>query len=229
MNLAGAMELRIVKPSFKYTAGQWLFIQVPEISRWQWHPVGSRSFSLSNCSDSHIVRQFTITSAPEDPYVSVHIRQVGDFTRALGERLGAGPSVVAAMTPAAMKGAEVDDKDRLGTRGDFIELDANAATKALPQVRIDGPYGAPAEDVFSVEVAVLVGAGIGEPESCSSFIKRSCKPFLLFRCNPIRIYSQTYLVPPKEGETWLTSSRRVLLGLSRCSILWLVPKSAPRS
>lgn len=35
----GAMELRIVKPSFKYTAGQWLFIMVPEISGWQWHPV----------------------------------------------------------------------------------------------------------------------------------------------------------------------------------------------
>jgi NADPH oxidase len=48
MNLEGAMELRIVKPSFKYTAGQWLFIQVPEISRWQWHPVGSLSFSSSN-------------------------------------------------------------------------------------------------------------------------------------------------------------------------------------
>ena len=35
----GAMELRIDKPSFKYTAGQWLFIQIPELSRWQWHPV----------------------------------------------------------------------------------------------------------------------------------------------------------------------------------------------
>ena len=111
-----------------------------------------------------LVCQFTITSAPEDPYVSVHIRQVGDFTRAVGERLGAGPSVVAAMTQAAMKGAEVDDKDRLGTRGDFIELDANATTKALPVVRIDGPYGAPAEDVFNVEVAILIGAGIGELE-----------------------------------------------------------------
>jgi NADPH oxidase 1 len=38
---SGAMELRIIKPSFKYTAGQWLFIQVPEISRWQWHPVST--------------------------------------------------------------------------------------------------------------------------------------------------------------------------------------------
>jgi NADPH oxidase len=132
------MELRIVKPSFKYTAGQWLFIQVPEVSRWQWHP-------------------FTITSAPEDPYVSVHIRQVGDFTKGLGERLGVGPSVVAAMTQAAMKGSEKEQT----TRGDFVELDSSTAGQALPAVRIDGPYGAPAEDVFNNEVAVLIGAGIG--------------------------------------------------------------------
>ena len=38
-SFTGAMELRIIKPSFKYVAGQWLFIQVPEISGWQWHPV----------------------------------------------------------------------------------------------------------------------------------------------------------------------------------------------
>lgn len=137
---SGAMELRIVKPSFKYTAGQWLFIQVPELSRWQWHP-------------------FTITSAPEDPYVSIHIRQVGDFTHDLGERLGAGPSVVAAMTQAAMKGPE---KDTIGmSRGDFVELDPATTAITLPHVRIDGPYGAPAEDVFKSEVAILIGAGIG--------------------------------------------------------------------
>lgn len=138
---SGAMELRIIKSSFKYTAGQWLFVQIPELSRWQWHP-------------------FTITSAPEDPYVSVHIRQVGDFTRALGERLGVGPSVVAAMTQAAMKGSERDEKAGMGSRGDFVELDSTIS-RPLPSIRIDGPYGAPAEDVFNVEVAVLIGAGIG--------------------------------------------------------------------
>ncbi|KAF8230632.1 NADPH oxidase A [Tricholoma matsutake] len=138
---SGAMELRIIKSSFKYTAGQWLFLQVPELSRWQWHP-------------------FTITSAPEDPYVSIHIRQVGDFTRGLGERLGVGPSVVAAMTQAAMKGAEKNEKYGM-SRGDFVELDSTASPLSLPAVRIDGPYGAPAEDVFNVEVAVLIGAGIG--------------------------------------------------------------------
>jgi NADPH oxidase len=137
---SGAMELRIVKPSFKYVAGQWLFIQIPSISGWQWHP-------------------FTITSAPEDPYVSVHIRQVGDWTRALGDLVGVGPSVVQALTKQALAGEYKDEKSSLGpNRGDFVELDTS---RALPQVRIDGPYGAPAEDVFNVEVAVLVGAGIG--------------------------------------------------------------------
>nr|QHW03300.1 NADPH oxidase complex component NoxA [Flammulina velutipes]UXX34480.1 FfNoxA protein [Expression vector pBHg-FfNoxA-OE] len=134
---SGAMELRIIKPSFKYVPGQWLFVQIPELSSFQWHP-------------------FTITSAPEDPYVSIHIRQVGDWTKGLGDRLGVGPSVVASMTSAAMKGSE---KDLSGAgRGDFVELDGSSS---LPAVRIDGPYGAPAEDVFDAEVAVLVGAGIG--------------------------------------------------------------------
>ena len=39
INFQGAMEFRIVKPSFKYVAGQWLFIQVPDVSGYQWHPV----------------------------------------------------------------------------------------------------------------------------------------------------------------------------------------------
>lgn len=153
------MELRIVKPSFKYTAGQWLFLQVPEISRWQWHPV-SQSRNVYITFSLTINHQFTITSAPEDPYVSVHIRQVGDFTRGLGDLLGVGPAVVAAMTSAAMKGSEKDEKSYMGTRGDFVELDSSSTTP-LPAIRIDGPYGAPAEDVFNVEVAVLIGAGIG--------------------------------------------------------------------
>lgn len=31
----------------------------------------------------------------------------------------------------------------------------------MPALRIDGPYGAPAEDVFENEIAVLIGTGIG--------------------------------------------------------------------
>lgn len=60
-----------------------------------------------------------------------------------------------------MKGKEKDESSQYGTRGDFVELDPSYSARPLPAVRIDGPYGAPAEDVFKVEVAVLIGAGIG--------------------------------------------------------------------
>ena len=57
-----------------------------------------------------------------------------------------------------MAGSEKDDSI-YGTRGSYVELATGA--RDLPEVRIDGPFGAPAEDVFNVEVAVLIGAGIG--------------------------------------------------------------------
>ena len=65
------------------------------------------------------------------------------------------------MTKAAIKGVEKDEAQCDGSRGDFVELDPTSIARPLPQVRIDGPYGAPAEDVFDNEVAVLIGAGIG--------------------------------------------------------------------
>jgi NADPH oxidase 1 len=121
------MEIQFRKPSMKYKAGQWLFLQVPDVSSQQWHP-------------------FTITSCPFDPYVSVHIRQVGDFTKALGDALGCGP-------------AQEKEFDGLDQSGVFVIDLANGQT--MPKLRIDGPYGAPAEDVFDNEIAVLIGTGIG--------------------------------------------------------------------
>lgn len=120
------MEIQFAKPSMKYKAGQWLFLNVPSVSGYQWHP-------------------FTITSCPYDPYISVHIRQVGDFTRMLGDALGAGPAQ-----------AKVYDNDPNG----LYEV-ALQNGQQMPALRIDGPYGAPAEDVFENEIAVLIGTGIG--------------------------------------------------------------------
>jgi len=68
--------------------------------------------------------------------------------------------VVASLTQTAMKAYDKEDKNA-AFRGDFIEIDPASSSRPLPVVRIDGPYGAPAEDVFGAEVAVLVGAGIG--------------------------------------------------------------------
>lgn len=30
----------MIKPSFNFAPGQWVFLQVPEVSPFQWHPVG---------------------------------------------------------------------------------------------------------------------------------------------------------------------------------------------
>ncbi len=122
-----AMEIQFRKPSMKYKAGQWLFLNVPSVSAQQWHP-------------------FTITSCPFDPYISVHVRQVGDFTRALGDALGAGP-------------AQAKLYDNVDPMGMYEVALVNGQT--MPALRIDGPYGAPAEDVFDNEIAVLIGTGIG--------------------------------------------------------------------
>jgi len=64
------------------------------------------------------------------------------------------------MTQTAMTGVEKEFKNDT-IRGDFAELDPAITSTKLPHIRIDGPYGAPAEDVFNCEVAVLIGAGIG--------------------------------------------------------------------
>lgn len=122
-----AMEIQFQKPSMKYKAGQWLFINIPSVSGQQWHP-------------------FTITSCPFDPYISIHVRQVGDWTKSVGDTLGCGPS----------QAKQFDDLDNNG----IFEI-ALQHGQEMPAIRIDGPYGAPAEDVFDNEIAVLIGTGIG--------------------------------------------------------------------
>ncbi len=121
------MEIQFLKPSMKYRAGQWLFLNCPSVSRHQWHP-------------------FTITSCPFDPYISVHVRQVGDFTRDLADAIGAGSS----------QSKLYNELDPMS----MYEV-ALAHGEVMPNLRIDGPYGAPAEDVFDNEVAILIGTGIG--------------------------------------------------------------------
>jgi len=55
------LEVQIKKENINPKAGQYIFISCPEISYLQYHP-------------------FTLTSAPEEGYVSVHMRIVGDWT-----------------------------------------------------------------------------------------------------------------------------------------------------
>lgn len=67
------IELRMKKQGFKMLPGQYIFLKCSPISKVQWHP-------------------FTLTSAPEEDYFSLHIRRVGDWTDALAVKMGADQS-----------------------------------------------------------------------------------------------------------------------------------------
>ncbi|XP_060219206.1 respiratory burst oxidase homolog protein B-like [Lycium barbarum] len=121
------MAVHMSKPQgFKYTSGQYIFVNCSDVSSFQWHP-------------------FTISSAPGDDYLSMHIRTVGDWTSQLKTLFS--------------KVCEPPTGDQSGLlRAEIAKADYKPR---LPKLLIDGPYGAPAQDYKKYDVVLLVGLGIG--------------------------------------------------------------------
>ncbi|XP_022736208.1 respiratory burst oxidase homolog protein A-like isoform X2 [Durio zibethinus] len=120
----GVLTLQMSKPpQFRYKSGQYMFVQCPAVSPFEWHP-------------------FSITSAPGDDYLSVHIRQLGDWTQELRRLF-----------------SKVCEPPVAGKSG-LLRAD-ETTKKSLPKLLIDGPYGAPAQDYRKYDVLLLVGLGIG--------------------------------------------------------------------
>ncbi|KAG1366762.1 respiratory burst oxidase-like protein F [Cocos nucifera] len=56
------LSLKLQKPAgFQYCSGMYIFVQCPQISTFEWHP-------------------FSLTSAPGDDHLSLHIRSLGDWS-----------------------------------------------------------------------------------------------------------------------------------------------------
>nr|QVP25921.1 membrane-bound NADPH oxidase [Hordeum vulgare] len=115
-------------PGFRYRSGQYIFINCGAVSPYEWHP-------------------FSITSAPGDNYLSVHIRAKGDWT----SRLRTVFSEACRPPTEGESGLLRADLSRGVT-------DSNAR---FPKLLIDGPYGAPAQDYREYDVLLLIGLGIG--------------------------------------------------------------------
>ncbi|GKV18536.1 hypothetical protein SLEP1_g28900 [Rubroshorea leprosula] len=121
------LSLHMSKPQgFKYTSGQYIFVNCSEVSPFQWHP-------------------FSITSAPGDDYLSIHIRTLGDWTAQL-KTLFAKACQPPSVDQSGLLRADVGQGDNM---------------PRLPKLLIDGAYGAPAQDYKNYEVLLLVGLGIG--------------------------------------------------------------------
>jgi predicted ferric reductase len=87
-----------------------------------------------------------VCSAPEEDYISVHIRIVGDFTKALAQAVG----------------CELESKDKGAAPAGGKVIGTNTSiNRTLPRVMVDGPFGSASEDFLNYETILLVGAGIG--------------------------------------------------------------------
>ncbi|XP_006663498.2 respiratory burst oxidase homolog protein B [Oryza brachyantha] len=123
------LSLHFSKPQgFRYKSGQYIFVNCAAVSPFQWHP-------------------FSITSAPQDDYVSVHIRTLGDWTREL-------KNVFSRVCRPPTEG-------KSGLLRAEYDRDGAMTNPSFPKVLIDGPYGAPAQDYKQYDIVLLVGLGIG--------------------------------------------------------------------
>ncbi|XP_015158887.1 putative respiratory burst oxidase homolog protein H isoform X2 [Solanum tuberosum] len=119
-------------PGFKYKSGMYLFVKCPDISNFEWHP-------------------FSITSAPDDDYLSVHIRTLGDWTTELRTRF----EKACQATPSKTRNLV-----RMETKA-YNQKDVEQSQAENPMIIIKGPYGAPAQNYKKYDILLLVGLGIG--------------------------------------------------------------------
>eukprot|EP00193_Tetraselmis_chui_P020864 CAMPEP_0177792210 /NCGR_PEP_ID=MMETSP0491_2-20121128/24403_1 /TAXON_ID=63592 /ORGANISM="Tetraselmis chuii, Strain PLY429" /LENGTH=917 /DNA_ID=CAMNT_0019314609 /DNA_START=34 /DNA_END=2788 /DNA_ORIENTATION=+ len=135
--------LQISKPSgFKYLSGQYVFLCLPELAWMEWHP-------------------FTLTSAPDDDFISLHIRSAGDWTGALRDTI----RDVTARRDRALEG-DVEG----GHVNPLFEGASKPELPPFPKVCVDGPFGAPAQKWRQYKTVVMVGAGIGVTP-CASVLR----------------------------------------------------------
>jgi NADPH oxidase 2 len=106
-----------------------------------------------------------LRSAPEEDYLSVHIRVKGDFTTALAKAVGCHFP-----TDAGEEKADIPAGGKIvGTNKNHPKL------STLPRVMVDGPFGSASEDFLKFETILLVGAGIGvTPFASSVFFNIFC-------------------------------------------------------
>eukprot|EP01018_Ginkgo_biloba_P018554 Gb_27289 [translate_table: standard] len=117
-------------PGFRYKSGMYMFIKCPDVSPFEWHP-------------------FSITSAPGDDYLSVHIRTLGDWTTEL-KRIFSEVCEPPGANKSGLLRAETT-----------LVADDGVPQFRFPKLYIDGPFGAPAQNYKKYDILLLVGLGIG--------------------------------------------------------------------
>jgi hypothetical protein len=125
--------------SSPYGVGQYLFIQCPHISQIEWHP-------------------FTISSAPDEKTVTIHVRVCGEnsWTRRVHD-------YIKAMGPPGRSFFAMDRQGPSGRLpGKIIGPDGRS------MFCLDAPHSAPTQHLSEYSAALIIGAGIGATPVCSA-------------------------------------------------------------
>jgi respiratory burst oxidase len=180
------LTITMSKPyGFRYRSGQYIFLQCPTISPFEWFVQLSinspvliellTAYSIVIQVLIHCVcfrHPFSITSAPGDDYLSVHIRTNGDWTQELKRifvenyfsphlNRRASFSELGATEPRRSAHHHFHDIFLIFLKDNKLKIVFGSIYHSLPRLLVDGPYGAPAQDFRNYDVLLLVGLGIG--------------------------------------------------------------------
>ncbi|WVZ70497.1 hypothetical protein U9M48_019159 [Paspalum notatum var. saurae] len=166
-------------PSFKYNSGMYLFVKYPDVSPFEWIDE-SYVFLLSYQKAYPVLirHPFSITSAPEDDYLSVHIRtlRVAHYVTghqysgtSLGRMLYFIKACEAEFTSKKATLAILETTVAADFRHKAPHIFSIYAYSNLtwlysfrfPKVFVDGLYGARAQNYRKCDILLLIRLGIG--------------------------------------------------------------------
>ncbi|XWS28910.1 hypothetical protein CRYUN_Cryun25bG0112300 [Craigia yunnanensis] len=202
-------------------SGKYMFVKCPDISKLEWHP-------------------FSITSAPKDDYLSVHIRTLGDWTTVKSYSLSCSPFCTLNQRMQVCEPPTVEPK-----RGTLERMETRATKKSdsskdyeqdqarFPSIIIKGPYGAPAQNYKKYDILFLIGLGIGATPFISIIkdLLSRIKPAELLEMEASCVYVKTPKKYPErayfywkiiEMHNYLTSVYE--LGDARSALIGMVQK-----
>jgi hypothetical protein len=120
MEKADVIHLTMDVARFRYKPGQYLYLSCPSLGTTEWHP-------------------FTITSAPEQMHVTVHIRTRGDWTRRLMEHVC--PSLERQASANGSKRNFTTILSRRNSMSGDDHLHPNSSHKGIGLLKGTGPDG----------------------------------------------------------------------------------------
>uniref|UniRef100_A0A8C0K4C0 NADPH oxidase 5 n=1 Tax=Canis lupus dingo TaxID=286419 RepID=A0A8C0K4C0_CANLU len=178
-------------PLFHYRPGDYLYLNIPTIARYEWHP-------------------FTISSAPEQKdTIWLHIRSEGQWTNRLYESFKTSCPMDCDPKPLSrsLKMKRSQRSPCLSSHG--WQVLGTQRRGPYGQCYIDGPYGTPTRRIFASEHAVLIGAGIG------------ITPFASILQSIMYRHQKRKNICPSCQHSWMDSAQDEDMKLHKVDFMWI--------